>query len=491
VSSCALHRSPLVVALALAVAGALAGAPRAAAADTPVLARGERGAEVRFYQGELNTWLAYARPSDPRIREDGIFGPRTEEATRDLERAAGIVANGIAERETWAALYRLLGRRATRILAPAQVVPEWPLPLPQWFWPWARWYLHRAEFADEPLRSAASRPGAAPARVPEWAWRRIAAIAGRGLVARADLFVEDRVQRIFGDRLDTAVGVGEVTVTPQRRSEVAPGWILATASLDTPDGETARVAAWLRLVRGRWVPWEIGRLDGPSFTTEPRLVPCDLKPAFAESFCPPAAGNGPAAALEDFHDAARTGDAGALFSLLAPKARERVGPFARFRQGTATALSEGLGSFPADTPLVLATGVGGGWAVAALAGPRRVEGTEEHGVYAAALRRVDGAWRLALFGPVAVEPLRPAPGATVARVERVAVRATAPGALERFDVWLDGQPFTVEVGGPSASEQTAFAQPREPLAPGRHVVVAFARTGDSATARGWEFTVAD
>jgi hypothetical protein len=104
---------------------------------------------------------------------------------------------------------------------------------------------------------------------------------------------------------------------------------------------------------------------------------------------------------------------------------------------------------------------------------------------------VDGAWRLALFGPVAVEPLRPAPGATVARVERVAVRATAPGALEQFDVWLDGQPFTVEVGGPSASEQTAFAQPREPLAPGRHVVVAFARTGDSATARGWEFTVAD
>jgi hypothetical protein len=56
---------------------------------------------------------------------------------------------------------------------------RWPVPLPDWFWVWVRWYLHPAEFADEPFRSSASRPDAAPRRIPEWAWLRLRVLLGR------------------------------------------------------------------------------------------------------------------------------------------------------------------------------------------------------------------------------------------------------------------------------------------------------------------------
>jgi hypothetical protein len=54
----------------------------------------------------------------------------------------------------------------------------WPVPVPAWFWPWARWYLHRGEFANGAFRDAATRPAAAPDRIPPWAWRRLAALVG-------------------------------------------------------------------------------------------------------------------------------------------------------------------------------------------------------------------------------------------------------------------------------------------------------------------------
>lgn len=279
--------------LVLASLGALLAlgwpAPAGAAVELPRLEPGDTGAPVRFLQEELNAWLAYARPSFGPLAEDGIFGPRTAAATRELERESGIAVDGVAEHETWTALYRLLGRRAGDVLATAKVVPEWPLPVPEWFWPWARWYLHRSEFAGEPVRSEATRPRSAPARIPEWAWRRLTALDGRSRVARADHFVEDRVQSVFGERRGAPLSVAEVTVTPQRRSEVTPGWILLTAGYENARGGRDQVAAWLRLVRGRWVPWELGRLGGPGYNGRPRLVPCDLKPAFAEAFCRPTA----------------------------------------------------------------------------------------------------------------------------------------------------------------------------------------------------------
>lgn len=51
-------------------------------------------------------------------------------------------------------------------------VKRWPLPLPKWFWPWARWRLGREEYKRfGPAKGP--RPRSAPARIPDWAWRRL------------------------------------------------------------------------------------------------------------------------------------------------------------------------------------------------------------------------------------------------------------------------------------------------------------------------------
>lgn len=52
----------------------------------------------------------------------------------------------------------------------------WPRPIPAWFWPWAAWYLGRDQFKGH-AREAALRPKDAPARIPAWAWARLALIA--------------------------------------------------------------------------------------------------------------------------------------------------------------------------------------------------------------------------------------------------------------------------------------------------------------------------
>jgi len=60
----------------------------------------------------------------------------------------------------------------------------WPVPIPSWFWEWARWYLGRGEFRDTPFRSRATRPDSAPLPIPDWAWRRLDPIIGEGAGTR-------------------------------------------------------------------------------------------------------------------------------------------------------------------------------------------------------------------------------------------------------------------------------------------------------------------
>jgi hypothetical protein len=42
----------------------------------------------------------------------------------------------------------------------------WPVPIPSWWWAWARWRLQGRK---------GPRPASAPARIPDWAWRRLRA----------------------------------------------------------------------------------------------------------------------------------------------------------------------------------------------------------------------------------------------------------------------------------------------------------------------------
>jgi hypothetical protein len=59
-----------------------------------------------------------------------------------------------------------------------RTVRLWPRPVPNWFWVWARWYLGRAEFADDGPRVTAARPASAPRYVPAWAWQRLRVLMG-------------------------------------------------------------------------------------------------------------------------------------------------------------------------------------------------------------------------------------------------------------------------------------------------------------------------
>jgi peptidoglycan hydrolase-like protein with peptidoglycan-binding domain len=80
----------------------------------------------------------------------------------------------------WLRLRTLLGGAPPREeLPPPRLVRKiWPVPLPKWFWVWARWYLGRSEFAVDGPQNPHVRPPSAPRLIVEWAWRRLAVLQG-------------------------------------------------------------------------------------------------------------------------------------------------------------------------------------------------------------------------------------------------------------------------------------------------------------------------
>jgi len=75
----------------------------------PVLSRGDVGPAVETWQDHLNHWLSTARPEQGRLASDGIYGPRTEAVTIDLQRAAVITVDGIVGPETRIAVHDEIG----------------------------------------------------------------------------------------------------------------------------------------------------------------------------------------------------------------------------------------------------------------------------------------------------------------------------------------------------------------------------------------------
>lgn len=55
------------------------------------------------------------------------------------------------------------------------IMQTWPVPLPDWFWIWARWRLGEGEFKGK-ARGASERPSEAPTRIPPWAFDRLKAL---------------------------------------------------------------------------------------------------------------------------------------------------------------------------------------------------------------------------------------------------------------------------------------------------------------------------
>lgn len=199
----------------------------------------------------------------------------------------------------------------------------------------------------------------------------------------------------------------------------------------------------------------------------------------------------PGRVLLRFIAAARRGDAETMWRLLSRPTRASIGPtLAGFRAGPAQEFAEGVGTLERSARITLSRTLGRRWAVAAVAGERTVEGTNEPFAYGAALRREDGTLKLELDGAV-VGGHEPEPLTSVSEL-RPRIRATvnAGGDVTWVAVWLDGKPLRVTR---RASELPFTARPAgrpaRPLRPGRHDVVLFAATRDTAVASSWTFSI--
>ncbi len=235
----------------------------AARAARPTIRYGDRGRFVTLWQQRLNVWLRQSGHVE--VPVTGYFGDRTLAATNDLQRFTGIPLNRVVSDRTRAELYE-------------EIVPvqdrryEWPLPLPHWYWSWARWYMSG--------REQASRPNSAPYPVPDWAWRRLSAQLRHGLIDRARAYVLDWLQ--------TKYGAGTIDIRKTIRSTRDPSWVRISGIYDRPMHRV--FAVWLhhRNEYGRWY-LQYGGLDAAAVQPDPAGVrapiPCDIRPAFATPRC--------------------------------------------------------------------------------------------------------------------------------------------------------------------------------------------------------------
>lgn len=109
------------------------------------------------------------------------------------------------------------------------------------------------------------------------------------------------------------------------------------------------------------------------------------------------------------------------------------------------------------------------------------------GTHATAFHRVAGAWHPDTSGAVKIDIL--GPRGTVAKRPQCAVQLTATTPLVESGMWVDGHELVVKGGGLKPDQGTIYGAPDGPLAPGKHVAVAYGRTGTHATAVAWTFTV--
>ncbi len=109
------------------------------------------------------------------------------------------------------------------------------------------------------------------------------------------------------------------------------------------------------------------------------------------------------------------------------------------------------------------------------------------GTDATTVHLVRGHWRPDRSDRVKIEILGPKPGGRAPRLPQVAAQLTAPTSLLESGLWVDGEELVVKGGG-TPTRGTIYGAPARPLAAGRHVAVAYARTATAGTARAWSFT---
>jgi hypothetical protein len=222
---------------------------------------------------------------------------------------------------------------------------------------------------------------------------------------------------------------------------------------------------------------------GPEPTTEPAPEP-PLGTGEEESLSPEAA-----VFIRLFVEAAGQGQRQVVWDLLSPQTQERFGPtFAAFEQGVAVELEEGVGELAREYGVLLAVETPSGFAVAAVGGRRVEQGQEQLGAFGFALRPVRDTLRIELGGPVEITPLVPE-GGVVGPSEELGFGVRAPAPIDEGALWVDGRPIPAAAFGPEPSELVVAGPPPEPLVPGPHVVIGFARSGGEATALAWTVRV--
>jgi hypothetical protein len=162
---------------------------------------------------------------------------------------------------------------------------QWPVPIPNWFWEWARWYLHHGEFKAAEPRDPQLRPEEAPRHIPQWAWRRVRVIAGEKLrpapaeqlslgaegedvrrlerTLRSIGFRTGPVDGRFSERTETAVAAFEKLHGLGLDTVVEPEEYRAALRARRPDPPLARPDSYLYVDLDRQVLYDVrdGRVE--------------------------------------------------------------------------------------------------------------------------------------------------------------------------------------------------------------------------------------
>ena len=244
-------------------------------------------------------------------------------------------------------------------------------------------------------------------------------------------------------------------------------------------------------------------------TTEPSEEPTS-PPATATEPADPGGGDGacPASTPADLLPAVlanlNAGDAEAVFNCFSSEAQQQFGPTVTdFENGAYSAFSEGLGSFPANAPVIVAEEIPqlDGLAVVAIAADREVEGTtENNAVYASLAVLEEGNWRLNPTDDDEVSNLNPPPfGSATAGdlavtfdISGIEDPGEGPGSMgigEGLYPFFDGQAVPQENIFAGFTAPGTFNYEVSVSAPaGDHTFVfIFIHDGDIAV-EGWSFT---
>ena len=176
-------------------------------------------------------------------------------------------------------------------------------------------------------------------------------------------------------------------------------------------------------------------------------------------------------------------------SSTAPAAREAVTTLAAVRWIALAALVSTLAACGSSSKAVVTTtratppkpGPGkvlyqsGNWAVVVSGDTARV------------LRLSGGRWRPDTSGLVKVSIL--GPRGVAAATPQVAAELSAHAPLVQSALWVDGTELLEKGGGLTPTRGTIYGAPSAPLAKGKHVAVAYARTAGHGTAVAWSFLV--